>query len=57
MTELEQTRHEEMLANINKMVADVDMDHKKYTLEIVRLVMYGVIAGSALTLAIIKVLG
>lgn len=60
MTALEMKQIE---ANINKMVADVDLSHKgheldskKYLLEQIKLVLYGVAVGAAVVIATVKIL-
>jgi len=61
MTDLEM---EQMRSNINKMVADIDLSHKshkldekKYMLDAIKLVLYGVAVGAAVVLATVKILG
>ncbi|MDQ6988925.1 MAG: hypothetical protein Q9M19_03510 [Mariprofundaceae bacterium] len=68
MTEIEMKQIE---TNISKMIADVDLgnrshdlsqkDHelnqKKFTIEIIKLVLYGVAVGAASVIAAVKILG
>ncbi|MDX8390813.1 MAG: hypothetical protein R8M38_10030 [Mariprofundaceae bacterium] len=41
--------------NITKMLADIEHSRKTFTLEVIKMVVYAMIGGSTLTLALLKI--